>query len=321
MTKLFIHPQAGPYEFSEVAYEFGKRLRQELRVPVGIIASAMPGSLVAEWMPADEPEKTFDFKQPKERRGRGALYQSMLVGIPPLAIRGVIWYQGESDAQNANYARDLEALIAAWRKRFEQPDMPFYMAQIAQTTYLKGMTHIWEAQAEVAEHTANVYLAPSNDLWDDGGPARIHKDAKTGRPIVAGGDPHPPYKSRIARRLANIALAKSYGTLDREVLGPTYESHEVAGGKIIVHFKHCGAGLKTDDGQPPNWFEVSASANDEKGAAPVFVEAQARIVGKDRVEVWSDQVPAPRRVRFAWHPLARHNLYNEAGLPAIPFQR
>jgi hypothetical protein len=317
MTTLFVHPQAGPYEFSEVGYEFGKRLHEQLKVPVGIIAAAFPGSTAKEWTPPEHPETTFDFEKHLECRGPGALYQSMIVGLPPFSIRGVVWYQGENDAKNLNYADDLSALTAAWHARFGRPDMPFYMAQIAQTTFMGGMLHVWEAQAAFAGRDAYAALAPSNDLWDGGNPARIRKDAKTGFPIVAGGDPHPPNKHVIARRLADIALAKTYGKLDREVLGPMYESHEVRGGKILVKFQHAGSGLKTDDSKAPDWFEISNRTDD--GSTLVFVPAQAKIIAKDTVEVWADKVAAPGGVRFAWHPLARHNLYNSAGLPAIPF--
>ena len=209
MKTVFVHPKAGPYEFSEVTFYFGKRLHEALNVPVGMISASYPGSLVAEWTPLETPETILGLLAEKEKKtpkatadqsGPGVMYQSMLQGIPPLTIRGVVWYQGEGDAQNKNYDRDLTRLIELWRARFRRPEMPFYMVQIAQTTYLGGMLNMWQCQSAVMEHVPHTGLAPSNDLWDRGDQSKVRRDAKTGWPIVAGRDPHPPNKNIVALR-------------------------------------------------------------------------------------------------------------------------
>lgn len=318
MTRVFVHPkpEIGPYEFSEVTYFFGKKLQETLKVPVGMIATACPGTLVKEWTPVADAESKFDFQKPGQR-GDGALYQSALHGLPPFTIRGAIWYQGENDARNDRYDRDLKTMIEAWRSKFERPDMPFYMAQIGQTTFLGGMLRIWECQSWVQENVPNTGLASSNDLLDHGDASKIRLDAATGMPMVGGGDPHPPNKNIIAGRMADIALSKTYGVIKHEVLGPQYVSHAAANGKIVVTLKHIGSGLKTDDGKNPNWFEIAAGMKD---GSVKFVKAHAKITSPSTIEVWAEDVPNPEYVRFAWHPLARHNLYNVEGVPAISFR-
>lgn len=318
MTKVFVHPkpEVGPYEFSEVTYYFGKKLHESLNVPIGMIATACPGTLVKEWTPVDDPESKFDFEKTGQR-GEGVLYQSALHGLPPFTIRGVIWYQGENDARNDNYDRDLKTMIEAWRGKFERPDLSFYMAQIGQTTFSGGMLRIWECQSWVQKNVPQTGLASSNDLLDRGDKSKIRMDDKTGMPVIGGGDPHPPNKNVIAYRLADIALAKTYGVSKREVSGPQYLSHTTKGGKILVTMEHCGPGLKTDDGKAPNWFEIAGA---KKDGSIIFSRAEARIVGKDCVEVWADSVSMPEHVRFAWHPLARHNLYNGDDVPAVSFR-
>jgi sialate O-acetylesterase len=128
----------------------------------------------------------------------------------------------------------------------------------------------------------------------------------------------------IAERLADLALAKTYGEApDREVLAPAYASHRVEGREIIVTFKHVGTGLKTDDGKAPNWFEISAGAPaDTNECAPLtYVKADAKIIDPNTIRVGSANLTdPPKHVRLGWHALARHNLYNSAGLPAVNFR-
>ena len=141
-------------------------------------------------------------------------------------------------------------------------------------------------------------------------------------PIAGGGNPHPTGRPLVARRLADIALAKSYRKLEREVFGPSYDSHEIVGNKIVVTFKNVGAGLKVVQGKKLEWFELSdGSKTDERPIAPlVYVPAEAKIIAKDRVEIWSDAIAKPAFARFSWHPLARHYLVNSENLPALPFR-
>jgi len=119
-------------------------------------------------------------------------------------------------------------------------------------------------------------------------------------------------------RLTDIALVKTYGQPERPLFGPMYDSHEIKGDKVLVKFKYSYGGMKTCDGKDLNWFEVSDGT---KGTRRLnHVKAQARTVGPDTVEVWSPGVKEPKFVRFGWHTLARFNLTNKDGLPAVSFR-
>jgi sialate O-acetylesterase len=312
MNSIFVHPTLGPYEFSEVTYYFGRAIHEKLGVPVGMISAAFPGSTASQWTPAEKPLERFDFASGKPDKGPGSMYQSMMVGLPPFALRGVIYYQGENDASNPKYEAELGKMLEAWRGRFENPAMAFYMTQLGQTTFNGGTLHVTSVQQRMMATVPHTGVAASNDLLDGADPkkARERLDKETGFPIVGGGDPHPPNKHVVAARLARIALGQTYSRLDGESFGPIIASHEARGASLIVKFSHAGKGLKTDDGEPPNWFQIAG--DDGK-----FVSAVATIISADSVELRADGVPQPRHFRFAWHALARHNLYNSDNLPAL----
>jgi len=312
MNQVFVHPSAGPYEFSEVTFYFGRALHDKLGVPVGMISVAFPGSMAAQWTPAQAPANRFDFESDKPDKGPGSMYQSMLHGLPPFAIRGAIYYQGENDASNAKYGAELEAMLEAWRTKFERPDMPFYMTQLGQTTFNGGTLHVTTVQQWMMANVPHTGLAASNDLHDGANPekAKARTDKDTGFPITGGGDPHPPNKHFVAARLARAALGQTYGKLDGEAFGPMVASHEIRGDTLVVKFKYAGKGLKTDDGEAPNWFQIA-------GEDKQFKKAEAKIVSPDMIELRAEGVTAPKYYRFAWNHLARHNLYNSDGLPAV----
>ena len=238
-----------------------------------------------------------------------------------MAIRGVIWYQGEDDGRNKKYTGEFTGMIESWRKLWGQPKMPFYFVQIAQTGYASGMLGVWESQVEVMRDVPHTGLAVANDIYDGqktGYAPRPDKlDKLTGWPIAGGSNPHPPNKQLVANRLADIALVKTYGQGDRVVFGPVFESMKITGSKIVVKLKHAGSGLKTTGGEL-NWFEISDGVQERRKIK--YVKAQAKIIAPDTIEVHSPEVKSPKHVRFAWYALARHNLVNSAGLPATSFR-
>jgi sialate O-acetylesterase len=125
-------------------------------------------------------------------------------------------------------------------------------------------------------------------------------------------DIHPRDKASVGHRLALLALDETY---EKEVVseGPTFDEMKISGDKIIVEFEHAHGGLKSRDGQPLTWFTIA-------GADGKFVPAEAKIIGKDEIEVSAAEVKDPKAVRFAWHETAQPNLCNAAGLPAEPFR-
>ena len=311
-------------EYGEVAYVFGRKIHEELKVPVGLIWIAVGGSTASSWTPRPDIDREFPFDKPAEGASLphrpGLMYQSRLRPVAPFTVRGAIWYQGEDDGRNTDYAGDFKRLIESWRQVWGRPDMPFYCVQIAQTGYANGMLGVWEAQRWVMDNVPHTGMAVSNDIYDNTnnkGFAQRDEPAM-GWPIVGGGNPHPTGKPLVARRLADIALVKTYGGAERPLFGPMYDSHEIKGDKVLVKFKYAYGGLKTCDGKDLNWFEVSDGSRGNRRLS--YVKAQARIVGPDTVEVWAPQVKEPKFVRFGWHTLARFNLINTDGLPAVSFR-
>lgn len=306
--------------FTEVGYVFGRKIHEELKVPVGLIKAAFGGSNVGAWTPKPDIEKEHPFGQPVERsyvgHTPGLMYQAMIHGMVPLSIRGVLWYQGENDGRNRNYHHDMKTWIDSWRTLWHRPDMPFYFVQIAPTTYAGGkMQYLWESQVWVIENVPHTGLAVSGDILPE---KMVKVDEKTGFPKAGGGNPHPPNKHIVGERLANIALVKTYGRPERVIYGPMYDSHTGDGGKVLVKFKHVGSGLAARNAKPLNWFQVSDGTT--QGRHLTYVNALAKIVGKNTIEVASPQVKQPKFVRFAWHCEARANLMNNEGLPAVSFR-
>jgi sialate O-acetylesterase len=236
---------------------------------------------------------------PHDLQHATSLYNGMIHPLHPFAIRGAIWYQGESDlygGDGAIYTERMKALIAGWRQLFGVGDFPFYFVQIAPYTYgfdpEKGGP-FWEAQT-AAQAIPNTGMAVINDIGD-------LKDI------------HPANKQEVGRRLALWALARDYGRTNLVYSGPAFKAMSIEGDKIRLTFDHVGGGLKSRDGQPLNWFEV---INAEEGG---FVKASARIEG-DTVVVASPEVPRPVAVRYAWSILAEPNLMNAEGLSAGSFR-
>lgn len=227
-----------------------------------------------------------------------ALYNSMVYPIVPIAIRGAIWYQGESNMREGMvYHEKMKALINGWREVWKQGDFPFYFVQLApwggydrnDPTHLPK---IWEAQ------TATLAL-PNTGMV-------VTTDIGNIRDI------HPKNKQDVGLRLALWALAKTYNKDNLVCSGPLYKSMKVEGSKIRLSFDHVGGGLVSRDDQPLTWFQIA-------GEDQQFVEAVAEVDG-DTVVVSSDSVQSPVAVRFGWDQIAEPNLMNKEGLPASPFR-
>jgi len=264
----------------------------------------------------------------KDRLYPSTHYNAMVAPLAPYAIRGALWYQGENNNPDRkhnicrSYALFLEALIADWRRAFCNPKMAFYIVQLPPYERHKkkvewpnsgAWTLIRDEQRKAAEQVegAELICQIDNLEWDG-----------------SFGDYWPPMhtmnKVDIGNRMADMALVKVYGRKG-VVYGPLYKSHKVIDNKVEVTFKEVGSGLmvgsKTRFGpaQPAEgdllkWFIIA-------GAHRKWARARAKIVGKDKVEVWSDEVKKPVAVRYAWqiNPY-KVNFFNKEGLPASPFR-
>jgi len=310
--------------FSRVGYQFGRDLHKGLGVPVGLVKVSLGGSIIASWMPHEASEREFPFGKEmpiivnRMKRHPGALYHLIVRPVTPLSVRGVIWYQGESDADNAEYEKQLRQMITVWRKAFGDPALHFYMVQISASSFRGGMLGVWEAQRRAAA-MRNCGIAVTNDIYQDK-EKFCSVDPETSWPLQGQENPHPPNHHIIARRLANICLQKVYGKTTKEAYGPMYRSHQIKSGKVIITFDNAGTGLKSADGRALNWFEVSDGSRKNDAGPYVYVKAVARVTGRDQIEVHSPKVAAPKYVRFSWHMFARNNLVNSEDLPAFGFR-
>ena len=225
------------------------------------------------------------------------LYDNMITPLLPAAIRGVIWYQGESNVSRARHYRQLfPLLIRDWRHAFGQADLPFYFVQIA--------NHGVPQSAPVESGQAELREAQTLALRES------HTGMAVAVDIGEANDIHPKNKQDVGRRLARHALTKVYG---RPMVcnGPLYRSHHIVGDAIRIEFESAD-GLKTNDGAAVKGFAIAGPDNK-------FEWAEARIDGTT-VIVRSDRVPQPVTVRYAWANNPAVNLYNAAGLPASPFR-
>lgn len=260
-----------------------------------------PGAMAADAPPGPQtinarPGKPAPLRDPVEDQHQPTvLFNGMLRPVIPYAVRGAIWYQGESivggKAGVALYPHVMATLVTGWRQLWGEGDFPFYAVQLPALKNVSNNPMVREAQAQILS-LPNTGLAVTIDAGD---PDNVH----------------PKNKEPVGERLALIALANTYKQ-KLEYSGPQYSSMQVDGSSVRIHFTHVDGGLVAKDG-PLNWFQIA-------GIDQHFVDADAVIVGKT-VVVKSASVPAPVAVRYAWanYPFSC-NLYNAAGLPAAPFR-
>jgi sialate O-acetylesterase len=336
--------------FSAAAYFFGREINKVLKVPVGLINTSWGGTRIEPWTPpagfksvpelksianqvdlrnpsseahkklAEEAVKKIENWVDSTKKSIAAgqlltalpacpaeimpyenhqqptvLYNAMIHPLVPMAVRGAIWYQGESNrGEGMLYFNKMQALINGWRTVFHNKDMAFYFVQLAPYSYggnPMALAEIWEAQT-AALSIPNTGMAVTLDI---GNVKNIH----------------PTNKQEVGRRLALLALNKTYGKKDIVCDSPIFDNMKVDGNKAVVTFKNA-VELKTRDGKAPDWFTIC----DEDG---VFKKADA-VIQKNTVILSAAGIEKPCVVRFAWDHLAEPNLVNEAGLPASAFR-
>ena len=308
-------------DFSAVAYYFGQMLRDSLQVPVGLICNAVGGSPTEAWVDRCTLEYEFpailkdwlhnDFiqdwvrgraalniKQSKDKYQRHPYEPSYLFesGIRPLEqypVKGVVWYQGESNAHNREAHESLfRLLVESWRKNWDNAELPFYYVQLSS---INRPSWPWfrDSQRRMMDEIPHTGMTVSSD-WGD------------------SLDVHPKNKQPIGERLARWALNKTYGNHRLLPSGPLFRKADFREGEVYVTFDY-GQGMKSSDGQPLRTFEVAEVEG-------VYYPAQAEVKGDNQLKIWSDKVKHPRYVRYGWQPFTRANLVNAEGLPASTFR-
>ena len=304
-------------KFSAAGYFFGREIHNRLKVPVGLVESSWGGTRIEPWTPPEgfqEVRSLGGLARPLSATNKlsntmpMAIYNAMIAPLVHFAMRGALWYQGESNCMGKEpdgpvYIDKMEALVGGWRKIWNEGDFPFYYVQIAPFKYYTGNTRrvpyadalpeFWEAQTR-ALRIKNTGMIVTADIVDD------LKDI------------HPRDKQDVGKRLAFLALNKTYGQKDVVCSGPVFKQVKIKGNQAILTFDAVDGGLVSKDNQPPTWFAIA-------GADKKFVPAQAMITN-NTVVVSSPDVARPVAVRFAWNELAQPNLANQAGLPAVPFR-
>lgn len=306
--------------FSAVAYYFGKMLQDSLKVPVGLICNAIGGSPTEAWIDRSTLEYKFpailknwtqnDFIQDWVR-GRATLnvkkttdkqqrhpYEPCYLyeaGIRPLEqfpVKGVIWYQGESNAHNKDAHEKLfKLLVESWRKNWSNAEMPFYYVQLSSIDR-PSWTWFRDSQRMLMKEIPGTGMAISSDYGDSL-------------------DVHPKIKKPIGERLARWALNKTYGQERVIPSGPLFRSAECRDGAVYVTFDY-GEGLHSADGKPLRTFEV---AEVEGLYEPAIAEVEGGCL-----KVYKNNLKNPRYIRYAWQPFTQANLVNGAGLPASTFR-
>lgn len=308
--------------FSAVGYTFGKELYERLNIPIGIIFSGIGASSVQAYIPQDvlaaDSLLNRVYLQPylaspksKEVINGGfsfekvvrpfLLYNAMIHPFVKLSIKGICWYQGESNhLERESYVRATQQLIKSWRNNFAQDNLPFYYVQIAPFYHDKEDPNLAydaffrEAQQKVSELN-NTEMVLTMDVGE-------MKDL------------HPKDKKPIGLRLAKTALNRCYGQLEISYQGPSMDYVTFEKNNAVIYFKPetLSGGLATKDGKAPAFFYLA-------GKDRIFYPADAQISGNS-IQVKSSRVKHPEALRYAFFNYPVTNLQNGAGFPALPFR-
>jgi sialate O-acetylesterase len=290
-------------EFSATAYFFGLMLNKVLKIPVGLINTSWGGTRIEPWM-SEAGFKNFDFVKMPDKNLQGnispqtptVLFNAMINPMAGYGIRGAIWYQGESNRNEADkYVLLLPGLVENWRAVWGVGDFPFYFVQIAPFDYgTEGLSsaYLREAQLKASAAIANIGMACIMDIGE--------KD-----------NIHPANKKTGSDRLALLALAKTYGMSGFAFTGPELKETKIEGPVVKLTFSNAANGL-TSYGKELSCFEVA-------GENKKFYPAKASINGGG-VTLFSPQVSVPVAVRYAFKDFIVGDLFNTEGLPASSFR-
>ena len=276
-----------------------KSLEQSWRV--NVVAYQTNGDFYLLKQGIDEIVYPKPNRMPHHPNSPTVLYNGMIAPLVPYAIKGVIWYQGESNESRAEqYSHLFPALIDSWRAAWNNPNMPFYYVQIA--PYRGGS---WGDNSNKKETGPELRESQMQTLTKNDVGMVIITDLGDEKLI------HPPKKKEVGERLALWAMAKNYNYDDLVYSGPVFRSVEFINNKALVSFEHAESGLFCPDSEI-RYFELA-------GTDGQYYPAKAYIT-KNQVVVWAKKVPNPKKIRYAWKNYVKVNLFNMEGLPASSFR-
>ena len=304
--------------FSAVAYHFGRMLREHLDVPIGLICNAIGGSPTEAWIDRQSLQEGYpeiledwftnsmlnqwcidmgkiNLGYPENDFANHpfaptCLFETGVATMEHFPIKGVVWYQGESnDFDIPMHEKLFGLLVDSWRNYWGNPELPFHFVQLAGLHDRYNWPEFRDSQRKMAEAMPYCDMAVSSDVADSL-------------------DIHPRQKRPVGERLARLSLCNDYG-FDIVPSGPSIRKAVMEGDRVILEFDYA-EGLKTSDSQAVRIFEVA-------GADGVFVPAEA-VIEDDKV-ILDSAVESPEYVRYAWQPYTSANLVNGEGLPASTF--
>lgn len=308
-------------KFSAVAYSMAVKLQKELNIPIGILNTAVGGSIIEAWLPTLDIESDSDLLLSLKRMGlyfekefypngtnqMSSFYNLKINPLLGYNITGMIWYQGESNSARPQlYSKELNLLKKSYERvfGFSNNDMPFIFSQVC--PWVTEMSNP-QALASLAEAMSDTWAMNQDDMAML--PLYDTDITYVGNVVI-----HPTNKTPVGRRFATSALNMLYKK-SGEYTAPMYESFRISGDTIIVKFNHVGDGLKTINGI--NNVRGFALSN-ENG---VYVGAKAKIISVDEVAVWNERVKNPQQVTYAWATYnVMSNLSNSVEIPAAPFR-
>ena len=290
-------------QFSAVGYFFGRRLNNELKIPVGLIGSYWGGTCIQSWMPFEifkqkpELQKFTKNIEPWVGAPKGAdlLFNSMIYPISLYRIAGTIWYQGEANVANesGDYGKLFDGLIGSWRETFKN-NFPFYYVQIAPWNGYEGLKGaLLREQQEKVLKVPGTGMINISDLADD------------------VSNIHPGKKKAVGERLANVVLKEQYEKNELQPYSPKFDHIEIIEDKVVIKF--ISYGKLTCNGPMIKNFQLAG--NDQK-----FHDATAILKNDKTIELTSTEVNKPVAVRYCFTNDAIPNLFNSTLLPLLPFR-
>lgn len=296
-------------EFTAVGWYFASLLQKQLNIPIGLINCNWGGSSIEAWMDAEALKDFSDIKIPAPAdtikdptQTPTVLYNGMVNPIMGYGIKGVIWYQGESNRLNpGQYAQLFPTMVKQWRSQWGMGEFPFYYCQIAPFNYSS-----WGIVVTEKENSANLRDAQRKSLDNipNSGMAVL---LDVGEEFMI----HPSNKKAAGQRLGLLALHQTYGLNGFGYASPLYDSISIKNSVVTIYFKNASNGLTTF-GQPLTNFEIA-------GADKKFYPAKAIISG-NKVLVSTPEVAVPVAVRYAYKDFVKGELFNIEGLPASSFR-